>query len=66
MTITEAQDVSILIRALQGGDDLSTKRVIEACTNLKERVHKALYASPDVNDQLVAANIELLAGRSTP
>lgn len=51
MNIGEAQDVSVLLRAVQG-DVPDPDRLLEAAVRLRTRVHQALDAAPIVEAEL--------------
>jgi hypothetical protein len=59
MNITEAQAVSTLIDALHGRT-VEQERVSEAASFCKDRIHKALFASPAINIVTVEMNTQLL------
>lgn len=60
MNVTESNNVSILIRAIQGDPNIDPDTVIDAAFELQGRIKDALGAAPDVIDGLVLANTMLL------
>lgn len=63
MNISEANDVATLLRLLNGDlEHHQPDKVAEAADRLAVRVHKALYAGPQIEKELVAASACLLAG----
>lgn len=60
MTITEANDVAVLLRLLGTAEPVETDRVVEAAVQLEERVHKALQAGPRVDPGVVRDTADLL------
>ncbi|TAJ21813.1 MAG: hypothetical protein EPO65_00500 [Dehalococcoidia bacterium] len=53
MTITEANDVAILLRLLGTAEPVDVDRVVAAASALEVRVYKALAAGPRVDPDVV-------------
>jgi hypothetical protein len=60
VNITEANNITLLIRALSGDSNVDCVDVTTAALELKARIQAALLASPPVVEGLVMANVVTL------